>query len=176
MTLTSRIEWQDTFRRWLKFNLVGALGIVVQLGMLYFFTRLWNVDYSVATVLAVESAVLHNFIWHERFTWADRSSLAAGSMLGRLLRFNLTTGAVSIAGNLVLMSVLVGLAHLQVLVANLVTIAICSLANFAVSDRFVFGGGAMSKRENPIAAFEPSIKDGIVRCKRPVGTLPALKS
>ena len=55
--------------RWLKFNLVGALGIVVQMAAfaLFFSALRWN--YLVATALAVETAVLHNFVWHEHYTW-----------------------------------------------------------------------------------------------------------
>jgi putative flippase GtrA len=31
-----------------------------------------GLDYLVATALAVEAAVVHNFLWHQRFTWIDR--------------------------------------------------------------------------------------------------------
>ena len=62
----------------------------------------------------------------------------------RLLRFNLTTGAVSIAGNLLLMRLLVGEAHLQPIVANMSCIAACSLVNFLVSDRWVFSPARLS--------------------------------
>ena len=55
-----------------------------------------------------------------------------------LLRFNLTSGAMSLAGNLVLMFVLVSQMRLNAFVANLITIAVCSLINFTLSDRFVF--------------------------------------
>jgi putative flippase GtrA len=55
-----------------------------------------------------------------------------------LLRFNLTTGAVSIGGNLALMMLLVGVGHMNYLVANGVAIAVCSLANFLVSNEWVF--------------------------------------
>ena len=41
-------------------------------------------------------------------------------------------------GNVVVMGILVGGAHLNYFVANLVTIAMCSIVNFLVSDRFVF--------------------------------------
>jgi dolichol-phosphate mannosyltransferase len=119
--------------RWMKFNLVGAVGIGVQLAMLWLLTSL-GVTYLLATALAVETAVLHNFLWHQRFTWSDRS---AGPVL-RLLRFNLTTGAVSIAGNLVFMSLLVGEAHLPSVIANLISIGGCSVLNFVISDRWVF--------------------------------------
>ena len=54
--------------RWLKFNAVGALGMAVQLGSLGFFVRVLGLHYLLATALAVEVAVLHNFIWHRRWT------------------------------------------------------------------------------------------------------------
>ena len=127
-----------TGRRWLKFNLVGAVGIVVQLAALWILNGILGLNYLPATALAVEAAVLHNFVWHERFTWADRASVTRRQMLGRLLRFNLTTGAISILGNLLLMRLLVGQAHLPALPANLVSIAACSLANFLASEYMVF--------------------------------------
>jgi len=44
----------------------------------------------------------------------------------------------SAAGNLVLMRVFVGGIGMNYVVANLVTIATCSVVNFLVSDRVVF--------------------------------------
>ncbi len=136
-----RSSGKNTLRRWLKFNLVGAIGVLVQLGALHFFTNGLGANYLLATALAVEAAVLHNFVWHERFTWADCAGLTGRGAPARLLRFNLVTGAVSVAGNLALMSLLVEQAHLPFLVANLAAIGFCSLLNFMVSDRFVFGSG-----------------------------------
>jgi putative flippase GtrA len=121
--------------RWLKFNAVGAIGICVQLGILALLQTGFRVNYLIATVLAVEAAVLHNFFWHERFTWKDRAS---HETVRRLLRFNLSNGAISIVGNLVLMKLLVDAAGLHYLIANLISITVCSLANFAASDRWVF--------------------------------------
>jgi len=112
--------------------------IVVQLAVLGILNGVLKLDYLAATALAVEAAVLHNFLWHERFTWADRASVTRRQALLRLVRFNLTTGAVSILGNLLLMRLLVGLAHLPALVANLVSIAGCSLLNFLLSEYIVF--------------------------------------
>ncbi len=58
--------------------------------------------------------------------------------LARFLKFNLSTGAFSIIGNLSLMELLVGVVHLHYLVANMITISACSIVNFLVSDRWVF--------------------------------------
>ena len=121
--------------RWLKFNAVGAGGIVVQLLSLAVLKSVLRLDYLLATAFAVQAAVVHNYFWHERFTWADRTG---GSSWLRFAKFNLTTGLLSILGNVVVMGILVGGAHLNYFVANLVTIATCSILNFMVSDRFVF--------------------------------------
>jgi putative flippase GtrA len=129
------------FLRWLKFNAVGAIGIGVQLSTLSILTSGLHVGYLVATALSVEAAIVHNFLWHERFTWADRLRISPGESLRRFAKFNLTTGLFSIGGNLIAMRFLVGTAHLHYLVANMLTIAICSILNFLVSDRLVFSNG-----------------------------------
>jgi len=121
--------------RWLKFNAVGGIGIGVQLAVLAALKSGLHVGYLPATALAVEAAVIHNFFWHERFTWADRG---AGQGLARFVRFNLTTGALSILGNIALMKLFVDGAGLPYLLSSGLSIAVCSIANFVVSDRFVF--------------------------------------
>lgn len=125
--------------RWCKFNLVGAMGVGVQFAALFVMKGLVGVDYLLATAMAVETAVIHNFLWHERFTWADRVRPSRRGALIRLTRFNLTTGAMSMVGNVALMKVMVGEGHMNYLVANGIAIALCSIANFLVSDQWVFG-------------------------------------
>lgn len=123
------------FRRFARFSIVGAGGIVVQTLALMALLRFSAIHYMLATALAVELSVLNNFVWHRRWTWADRRASRAALAL---LRFNATTGAMSLIGNLALMFLLVGGLRLDPRVANLIAIALCSLVNFALSDRFVF--------------------------------------
>ena len=130
--------WRIGAVHWLRFSLVGAIGLGVQLGTLALLTTVFRVEYMFATVVAVELSVLHNFVCHERFTWAERRSGRWADACVRALHFNVTIGAVSIGGNLLLMRLLVGELHLPVLFANLMSIVGCSLVNFLVSDRWVF--------------------------------------
>jgi putative flippase GtrA len=132
------LKQKHTFLRWIKFNTVGLIGIGVQLAALALFRSWMKFEYLPATALAVEIAVIHNFLWHERFTWADRRSSGAAHSLFRLAKFNATNGAVSITGNLGLMWLLVGEMRFNYIFANLVGIAVCSLVNFLLGDRFVF--------------------------------------
>lgn len=124
--------------RWWKFNAVGALGIVVQTAVLALLVHVVRWHYLLATPLAVEAAVLHNFFWHRRWTWADRRQERAREVGGALLRFHLGNGLVSILGNIVFMRILVGTLLLEPVLANLLSIVFCSVVNYLLADRFVF--------------------------------------
>jgi putative flippase GtrA len=109
--------------------------------------------YQLATTFAVELAVIHNFVWHDRWTWRDR----AGShrrWLTRFLRYQLTTGATSVAGNLLCTSLLVE-RGVPVLAANAAAVAMMGAANFIVSDRWVFSRGPLAAAA--ICAFAGSL-------------------
>jgi len=131
-----------TFILWLKFNLVGMIGVAVQLTSLALFNRLLRGHYQIATVAALELTLLNNFAWHLLFTWRD----VRGPVVKQLLQFHLSNGLVSLLGNLVVMRLLVNEAHLPVLDANAVAIACCSLINFFVSHYWIFGDGCLEPR------------------------------
>ena len=131
--------------RWMRFNAVGAMGMGVQLSALALLNRVLPGHYLVASAAAVETALLHNFAWHLRYTWRDRKE--QGIARTQLVRFHLTNGLVSVVGNVVLMRVLIGRAHVPLLLANAAAILCCSLVNFAVSD-----GWAFAKRSSPAVA------------------------
>jgi len=124
-------------RRWLVFNAVGTMGVAVQLVTLLSLTEALGLNYLVATMLAVETAILHNFVWHEHWTWRDRDPGTHGRWT-RLAWFNLVTGALSISSNLVLTALYVNALGIHYAIANLMAIATCSLLTFVASDRFVF--------------------------------------
>jgi len=132
-----RNSWKvpSLFQRFARFCAVGAGGVLVQTVTLTVLLRFSGLHYLIATALAVEASVLNNFFWHRNWTWAERAQRS--SML-TLLRFNATNGALSLIGNLALMFVLVSVFKLNPMVANLITIAILSLLNFALADRLVF--------------------------------------
>jgi len=127
-----------TFRVWLKFNTVGLIGIGVQLLVLTVLKTALGWNYMIATVIAVECAVLHNFVWHERWTWSERTKLSTSGVAGRLIRFHLANGLISIAGNILLMWLFVSRLNLNYFLANILAIATCSIVNFLASDRLVF--------------------------------------
>jgi putative flippase GtrA len=145
-----------------KFTLVGMLGFAIQLLMIQVFTVLTS-NYLVATAIAVELTVLHNFLWHERFTWRERAEADLGAKLRRLARFHVSNGATSIVGNLLLMRLLVGGLHMHVLPANLLSVTACALANFLSSDRWVFTRQPLELGQTPPEGFRINKS---VRCEK----------
>ena len=134
------------FSRWLRFNAAGLLGIGLQLAVLTALVRGAGFAVPLATALAVESAVLHNFFWHERVTWRRRTAKDRKGILRRIARFHLSNGLVSIVGNVVLTHWLTGW-RVPLVAANLMAIVACSLVNFAASEWFVFAPAPPSRRE-----------------------------
>ena len=128
----------DTLRTWVKFNAVGVFGIPVQLTTLALMKTGLGFHYLIATAIAVETAVLHNFIWHERWTWSDRTKASPSGVFARLVRFHISNGLISIFGNVFVTWLLVSRLHVAYLAANVFAMAACALANFWASDRLVF--------------------------------------
>ena len=93
------------------------------------------VNLVVATVAAVAAAVVHNFVWHLRWTWSDRRGASVPSLL---VRFASANGLVAFVGNGVLVSALVEGLGVPTVAASLVAIAACAVANYALADRLVF--------------------------------------
>lgn len=121
-----------------KFTLVGLLGGALQLFLLFLLTKSFHVLAVPATAIAVEIAVLHNFLWHERFTWRDRGFRSLRQRAIRLARFHAGNGLVSLLGNTALTYWFVARLDAPVLLSAMAAIALCSVTNFILADRWVY--------------------------------------
>ena len=127
-----------------RFAWVGAGGFAVQ-GLALYALAAAGLPYPVATALAVEAAIVHNFLWHERWTWADRAGEKEAGVkacnddrIARFVRFNASTAVISIAGNVALMGVFVEALGFPLLPSNLVAVLTLSVLNYVSADRLVF--------------------------------------
>ena len=121
--------------RFLRFNLVGLLGILVQLTTLALLNRALSHHYLLTSTIAVELTLLHNFLWHLHYTWPETLRPNA---LTALLRFHLSNGLISLLGNLALMHLFVHSLHAPILLANAIAIACCGIANFLLAHHWAF--------------------------------------
>jgi putative flippase GtrA len=121
--------------RFVRFTLVGFMGAILQLTLMFLLMRWFS---RAATPMAVEITILHNFFLHARFTWVDRGPKGSRRLVSRLWRFHAGNGLISLAGNTVLVFGLVEDFHVPALPAAMGAIALCSLVNFLVADRWVY--------------------------------------
>jgi putative flippase GtrA len=131
--------------RFLRFNVVSALGIGVRLVTVAILASGLGLHYLVATAAAIEVSILHNFIWHLRWTWASAGNGAGATppaainhVYFRCLAFHASNGLVSLVGAMVMMPMLVGRLKMHYLLANLITVCLTGLLNFFCGDRLIF--------------------------------------
>jgi dolichol-phosphate mannosyltransferase len=118
-----------------KFNVVGLMGALWQVVLLWVLATHSHIPRLAATPIAVEIVVLHNFLWHERFTWRGRATPGIRRMWIRMWRFQAGNGLTSLVGNTVLMYLL---ADAPIVPSAISAIVICSMVNFLVADRWVY--------------------------------------
>jgi putative flippase GtrA len=124
-----------------RFLLSGLIGFLFQVATLWVLISLTSLHYAVATILAVEAAIVINFIFHERWTWRDRTRDTGAA--GRLLRFNALTGITSILGGVAVTALLVETMGMNAIVANILSVVTLGVVNFVGADTLVFRAAAI---------------------------------
>ena len=123
--------------RFSRFSFVGLIGALLQLLLISLLTKYFRIGRLAATLIAVEITILHNFVWHQRFTWSDRDPKSS-RQIARLWRFHGGNGLVSLGRNTFLMYFLVERLKAPIVPTAIGAIMLCSLANFLLADRWVY--------------------------------------
>ena len=121
-------EW----RRVVKFALVGASGVLVNMGLLWLLTEFAGLPYLISAAIGIECAIISNFTLNDYFTFRDRRVDGTGNFARRLAKFNLVSlGGVGI--NLLLLWFLSSVLGINYLVSNLCGIAVATLWNYLLN-------------------------------------------
>jgi putative flippase GtrA len=141
------------FLRFIKFGIVGGSGVVVNAGLFFVFADYARIDYRIASILAIECAVINNFLWNYFWTWKDRRTDSKRSFVYMLLKFHLSSGLTAMVVNWGLLVLLTDVLHLHYPVtfmhasdkhiSNLIGIACGAIVNFVLGHYWVF-----SKKNN----------------------------
>ena len=136
-----RLFTLDFWRRFIKFNLVGLSGVVVNEGLLVLLA-LDGVYYVYASAVAIEVSIISNFLLNDFWTFRDRRH---GRMATRLLKFN----GLMIIGLVVNLAILfAGTEYLGInyAVSNLVGIGAAFLVRYWLSVEYTW----MRKEEESV--------------------------
>jgi len=116
--------------------IVAWIGMLVNTGCLYLFKGLWHIPIIPASVMAIEVAIIHNFIGFRLWAWKDR--LHRPSFLKHMVVFNVATGAVDVIGNVSVLWVLATFAGVHYLIANLLGMIVPPFIKFWLNDKLIF--------------------------------------
>jgi dolichol-phosphate mannosyltransferase len=135
------------WRHFIKFNVVGAIGVLVNDGLYYLFL-LGGVYDLYADVVAIEISILSNFFLNDFWTFRDRRH---GHLAIRLLKFN-GLMLIGLVVNLVIYYGLTRYFGIQGLLSNTVGIGFAALLRYWLSIRF-----AWIKKEEESVVPGPSL-------------------
>jgi dolichol-phosphate mannosyltransferase len=116
--------------RLVRFGLVGASGVLVNIALLYGLVELARLNHLLAAALATEAAILSNFALNHR--WTFRRAPATLPWLQRVARYQV----IALGGLLISVGVLAALTHwlrLHYLTANLVGIGAGLVWNYSAN-------------------------------------------
>lgn len=129
---------KNRWQRFARFNLIGLLGAVLQSVLTLSLSEWMRWSRPAAALVAVELVLLHNFAWHWLFTFGERRMSDWKDGAGALLRFHTGNGLISLAGNWAVTYWLANQFNAPVLLSTAIAIALCSVLNFFVAQRWVF--------------------------------------
>ncbi|MCB0278879.1 MAG: GtrA family protein [Calditrichaeota bacterium] len=119
--------------RFLKFFLVGAVGVLVNQGILILLHDYRHLSLSISSPVAIEFSILSNFLFNNNWTWKSSKSKSLFKRITNYHLVSLISGALNYA-------VLLGLtmAGLFYMWANLIGIAVAALLNFVLNHTWTF--------------------------------------
>lgn len=120
------------YKKLFRFLIVGTSGVIVNMGLLYYLTEFAGLHYLFSSIIAIETAIINNFLWNNYWTW-EKGSKGTGR---RFVKFNITSLA-SLVVNIGLLFLLTE-TGLWYLAANAIGIVGGMTINYVVNDKWTF--------------------------------------
>jgi dolichol-phosphate mannosyltransferase len=133
------LEHALRLRRLVKFCLVGASGVAVDMAVLHLLAspswRQW--DPTLSKLFSAEAALLNNFLWNEVWTFGPqtRQRRTLAGVVCRLWRFHAICG-LGIGWAVLLLHLFYACLGMNLYLGNLLVIGLVTLWNFYLNARF----------------------------------------
>ncbi|MDD4993982.1 MAG: GtrA family protein [Paludibacter sp.] len=118
--------------KFIKYGLVGVLGLVVDMGVFYLLNKKLGVNYVVANITSSSLAIIHNFILNSYFTFK-----ITDNKLKRFATFYLIA-LIGMAVSSGLLVVFIDGLKLDTMVSKLITVFIVAIGQFIFNKKLTF--------------------------------------
>lgn len=119
--------------RFLKFCVVGASGIMVNICLLWALTEKIGLYYLISSAIGIEISIFTNFILNDGWTWKDVGGKRVKDKLNRGAKYNVICAA-GLVINMTILWSMTELFGVNYLISNIFGITGAILWNFHVND------------------------------------------
>jgi dolichol-phosphate mannosyltransferase len=130
---------QGSLRRFVRFGVVGASGVLVNQGILMLLHGTLGAPLLFSSVIAIEVSIITNFLLNHVWTW--RLSLRVSGLWRRCLQYHAAAVMAAFAGNVIVLMAAVELFGVDYRIANLLGIGVGTVINFTAGELWIFRGG-----------------------------------
>jgi dolichol-phosphate mannosyltransferase len=113
----------------IKFSIVGATGVIVNIGFLYFFTEYLKIFYIISAFIAIEISILSNFILNDNWTFKTNKNKP---FIERLISYE-TICLLGVGIQICILYIFTDILGIYYLISNLLAIPITVSWNFIMN-------------------------------------------
>ncbi len=139
MKLPYQVEALKTdFLRLFKFSIVGGIGAVISTVLLWILTEFVGLYYLFSSVIAIEIAILMQFLMNDRWTFKDEKTDSSGQLIKRIIKSNIWRSG-GLVVNISVLYILTEYMGVYYLISNILGIFCAFLLNYILESRLTWG-------------------------------------
>ncbi len=119
----------------MKYSLVGVSGVFVNLGLYLFLTRYYEISELVAPLIAIESALISNFILNNFWTFGKR--ITQSRIRVKFVKFHLVSGFSALINYSAFLTLFLVFGLYDIL-ANLIGIGLAAIVNYLINSNWTW--------------------------------------
>ena len=119
----------------MKYSLVGVSGVFVNLGLYFLLTRYYEISELVAPLIAIESALISNFILNNFWTFGKR--ITQSRIRVKFVKFHLVSGFSALINYSAFLTLFLVFGLYDIL-ANLIGIGLAAIANYLINSNWTW--------------------------------------
>ena len=119
----------------MKYSLVGVSGVFVNLGLYLFLTRYYEISEVVAPLIAIESALVSNFILNNFWTFGKR--ITQSRIRVKFVKFHLVSGFSALINYSAFLTLFLVFGLYDIL-ANLIGIGLAAIVNYLINSNWTW--------------------------------------